>query len=92
MDPVGVEIFELEGNWELDDTPVDIESRSDLWSITRNGRRATLNVPDNLTLDGDEIETGTQVSRKLLVRASVQTVNDSALPVFARAGNENLRT
>ena len=92
MDPVGIEIFALEGNWELDGNPIDISNSTNIWSITRNGRRATLNVPDNLTLDGDEIETGTQVSKKLLVRVTVQTVSDSSLPVFARAGNENSRT
>ena len=93
-DAPGIEIFQLDpgGEWELDGDTIDINQRSDLWSITRNGRRATLNVPSGLLLDGDPIESGTQVSRHLFVRAHVQTVAESGLPVFAQTGNENRRS
>jgi hypothetical protein len=90
-DPVGIEIFRMDGVWELDGALVNISTRSDLWQVSRNGRRAVLNVPTGLTLDGEEIITGAQVSRSVTVRAKVLLVKDTELPVFARRGQEGTR-
>lgn len=80
-DPIGIEFVRLEGDWELDGAAVDINTTPSLWSVTLKGHRARLSVPDGLTLDGDEIVTGTQVSRKLFVKARVLGIPASSLVV-----------
>lgn len=90
-DPAGIEIFRLQGDWELNGASVDIANTPDIWSISRNGRRATLTIPDGLTVDGDKIETGAQVSRLVNVRVNVHTVLNVTLPVSSQLGNETSR-
>ena len=93
-DPVGVEIVALDGIWEVDGQQIDINapaSNQGAWTVSRNGRRAVLTVQDGLTLDGEVITTGTQVAKALRVRARVITAPETALPVWARIGNESLR-
>jgi hypothetical protein len=79
-DPIGIAIVRLEGDWEQGGISIpDINSVTALWKITHGGRRAVLTVPTDLTLDGSPIVTGTQVSRKLFVKATVDAVNASDL-------------
>lgn len=82
-DPVGIEILDLSGDWEVDGTTVDIND-SEFWTVSLGGRRAVLEVPEGLTLDGDEIETGTQVSRFLEVGASLNVADANDLPTGMR--------
>lgn len=87
IDPVGVEIDRLDGKWELAGEPIeDINTESDIWSISHGGRFAVLNVPDGLTMDGNEIITGAQVSRNLFVRARILETADFNLPIWAQRG------
>lgn len=91
-DPVGIEIVKLEGSWAINGTSIpNVNTDPSIWSVSRNGRRATLTVKPGLTLDGNAITTGTQVSRVLKVHARVQTVPDAELPIWARLGNEGTR-
>lgn len=92
-DPVGIEILELTGIWELDGAAIDINDpgvQEGLWTVVRGGRRAELNVMPGLRLAGQPITSGAQVARNLRVGASVVHVSDTRLPVWARTGNESL--
>ncbi len=81
-DPIGIEIVRLGGDWEIDGVPVlDIHANSTLWSVSLGGHRARLTVPEELTLDGDPIESGTQISRELFVKARVTGVPAASLPI-----------
>lgn len=96
IDPIGIFIDRLSGNWTLEDNQIDINDQSSTnvrWKVSRNGRRATLQVKGNseLLLDGDKIESGSQVADKLFVGASVAIVSDADLPEWARIGKENLQ-
>ncbi|MEO1680734.1 MAG: hypothetical protein AAFU80_21525 [Pseudomonadota bacterium] len=96
VDPVGIFISRIEGGvWRIGGTQIAINdpiSNEGRWTISRNGRRASLKVggAERLTLDGDEIETGTQVSEKLIVAATVASALDADLPEWARRGKEDL--
>src|SRR5204863_4343667 len=53
-DPAGVRIVALEGVWKIGTKVIDINdpaSNSGTWKVSRNGRRAVLTIPANLTLD-----------------------------------------
>jgi len=81
-DPIGIEFVRLSGDWELDGVPVpDMNAEPSLWSVSLGGHRARLTVPEELTLDGDSIETGTQVSRELFVKSRVLGVPAASLPI-----------
>lgn len=80
-DPVGIEITRLGGGWEIDGNLVpDINADPALWVVSHGGHRGVLTVPAGLRLDGDPIESGTQVSRVLFVHSRVQTVDLATLP------------
>jgi hypothetical protein len=90
VDPVGVVILGLQGIWKVNARQIDINA-SDLWTIERNGRRATLNVPANLTIVDNPIESGTEVAARLSVGAAVQFAPDAVLPEWSRMGQETSR-
>jgi hypothetical protein len=93
-DPVGVRILRLAGDWAIDGRPFDINGRQDegsIWTISRNGRRAVLALSDAVTMDGSQIQSGAQVANNLFVGATVISAPDSALPAWARAGQESSR-
>jgi hypothetical protein len=91
-DPAGVRILRLEGRWKINNQDVDINDptkNNGAWVVTRGGRRAVLSVPAGLTVEGDELLTGAQVSRKLKVAADLLAAPNSALPEWARTGAES---
>lgn len=91
-DPAGVRMLKLEGVWKIGNQAVDINDPSKnqgAWVVTRNARRAVLTVPPGMTLDGDALITGAQVSRKLKVAADLLTAPNAALPEWARIGVES---
>jgi hypothetical protein len=93
-DPAGVQILRLQGIWKLDGRQIDINDPSTnrgVWRILRNGRRAVLDIPPSLTIVDDPITSGTQVAAKLMVGATVQAAPESALPAWARVGQESSR-
>ena len=95
IDPVGIFIRRMAGTWNLGDNQIainDPQGNDGRWEVSRNGRRGRLKVggTQRLMLDGDEIETGTQVSDKLFVAATVASALDSDLPEWARRGKEDL--
>jgi len=93
-DPAGIRVIELGGNWKFDGQQIDINDAGehhDVWKISRNGRRATLNVTPLLTLDDDPIVSGTQVSRVLRVGAQVVSALETDVPAWARTGQESSR-
>ena len=85
-DSPGIQILRLGGFWAKDGVPVDINA-SPAWVISRGGHRGVL-TPEGLTLGGAPVVSGAQVSRVLRVGANVLTAPESALPVWARMGNE----
>ena len=95
QDPIGIAIDRLTGNWTLNGATVDIATATvngaQLWSIERNGRRAVLHIPagTNLQLNGVPVSSGAQVSRVLIVAATVVTASSDLVPAWARTGNEN---
>jgi hypothetical protein len=94
VDPAGIKIVELTGQWQLNGTELDINDPAQnqhLWTIAHNGRRAVLEIPLGLTLNQEPITTGAQVSRVLKVAADVVTAPDGALPAWARTGSEGSR-
>ena len=96
IDPIGIFINQLAGIWTLGGAqlPINIpEANQGRWDVTRNGRRGRLKIggSERLLLDGDEIESGAQVAKKLFVAAEVATVSDTELPEWARIGKENLQ-
>jgi hypothetical protein len=95
-DPAGIHIDKLEPNaqWTLDGQAIDINdpaTNQGIWVVSRNGRRGVFNVPDGLRVGGNRIQTGAQLSKHLIVGASVIHAPDAALPAWARAGNEGTR-
>ena len=94
VDPVGIRIKELIGIWEIGGSQVDINDPSDnqgAWVISRNGRRAVLDVTKGVTLGGLAIETGAQVANQLQVEADVISASESSLPEWAKTGQEFMR-
>ena len=96
IDPIGISVDQLAGNWTLGGQQIDINDAGashGRWEVTRNARRATLHVAgdEELRLDGDPIESGSQVADKLFVAATVMTAADEDLPEWARTGKEFLQ-
>jgi hypothetical protein len=90
-DPVGVRILKLEGIWKIDGQQVDINDPTrnrGAWLVTRNGRRAVLDVTTGVTMVDDPIRTGTQVSAALSVGVVVLSAPEGDLPEWARTGQE----
>lgn len=91
-DPAGVRMLRMEGVWRINAQQMadinDPDHNQGIWVVSRNDRRGVLNVVDGLTLDGNPITSGTQVSRKLRVEAKLLTATENALPDWARRGNE----
>lgn len=92
-DPIGIFISRLNGIWEVDGHQLDINdenSNQGRWVLSHNRRRGTLHVGGNgtLTLDGDQIESGAQISKSLIVAANVVSADAAAIPEWARTGNE----
>jgi len=90
VDPVGVVIDRLGGIWKRGGKQIDINA-SGLWTVNRNGRRATLEVPRDLTVVDAPIETGAAVAARLTVRADVMFAPDAGLPEWSRVGQESSR-
>jgi hypothetical protein len=93
-DPVGVRILRLRGIWKIAGRPVDLNdpgSNGGAWTISRNGRRAVLDVSLGVTLGDDPITSGAQVSTELLVAADVISAPEASLPAWARTGHESTR-
>jgi|GEM_PF-2347372 len=91
QDPVGVVIRSLNGTWRAGDTLIDINdpaTNRGMWSVSRNGRRASLKVQDGLTVDNDRIDTGTQISRLLTVGSQVIS---SASPSSSRPRGRSVK-
>lgn len=94
VDPVGIRIKELLGSWEIGGVPVDINDNNDnqgAWIISRNGRRAVLDVTKGVTLGGSAITSGAQVSNELQVEADVISAPETSLPDWAKTGQEFMR-
>jgi hypothetical protein len=91
QDPAGVRILRLEGVWQMNGHQLDVNDPAQnqgIWVVSRNGRRGVLTVSNGLTLDGNTITSGTQVSRKLRVVATLLATPEATLPDWARRGNE----
>lgn len=94
QDPAGIRIQQLQGIWKIDGQQIDIndqENNQGVWKITRNGRRATMDLTTGITMGDDVITSGAEVSTQLLVSATVLSVPDAQLPEFAKAGHESSR-
>ena len=88
QDPAGVTILRLAGTWRINGASIDINdpsSNSGAWTISRNGRRATLRIVDGLTINNNPIVSGTQVSRLLDVGAEVISAAENDLNSEAMA-------
>lgn len=95
VDPVGIKIEQLTGIWEIGGSQVDINDPSNnqgAWVISRNGRRAVLDLTKGVTLSGFAIESGAQVANQLQVAADVISASESSLPDWAQTGQESMRT
>lgn len=93
-DPVGIKIIELQGSWKINGMEIDINDPKDnkgAWVVSRNGRRAVLDITEGITIDGRSITSGTQVSTKLKVSADVISVEETGLPQWAKTGQESSR-
>lgn len=92
-DPAGIQILRLEGTWEINGQPIDINDEQlnqGVWKVTRNKHRATLDLSKNVTIAGEPITSGAQVAAKLVVGAEVLFTADKNLPVWAQMGKERL--
>ena len=88
-DAVGIHLVRLNGGWRVDGAQIDINDLSanqGVWSVDRNGRRGTLDLTKDVTVNGDAITSGTQVSLLLDVGADVVSVPTSDLLPSAAAG------
>jgi len=95
-DPSGIRIVEMRGVWKVNGNVIgDINDSAvnlGIWTVSRNGRRAVLKVEGGLTLGDDPIVTGAQVSLSLVVGANLLAAPESSLPIWARTGNEGMRS
>ena len=90
-DPCGVGIRSLAGNWTMGGEPLDINdpaTNQGLWTVSRNGRRAVLSIPDDLRLNDDRVQSGARVADNLFVGADAVAAPDASLPEWARTGSE----
>ena len=93
-DSAGIRIIRLDGSWKVDSQTVDINNEGanqGVWSVSRNGRRAILDLTKNVTLADDPVTTGAQVSRVLFVGSDIFAAPEIALPDWAKKGNEGMR-
>lgn len=93
-DPVGIKIIELKGIWNINGTRIKVNDPSAnqrVWVVSRNGRRAVLDVTKGVTVDGKPISSGTQVSTQLQVGADVISAAENVLPEWAKTGQESSR-
>ena len=91
-DPAGIAIRRLAGSWTLDGQAIDMndpDAAQGCWTVSRNGRRAVLEVPPGLRLNDQTIDSGAIVADHLFVGADAIAAPDAALPEFARTGAEN---
>ncbi|MEO0947019.1 MAG: hypothetical protein AAFY11_02525 [Cyanobacteria bacterium J06641_5] len=94
QDPPGIEILRLVGLWQSNGQAIDINNpavNQGIWSISRNGHRAVLNVSPGLTISGAPITSGAQVAAQLQVGASVVSAPEAVLPDWAKTGEESSR-
>ncbi|WP_017318538.1 hypothetical protein [Mastigocladopsis repens] len=94
QDPVGIKMLRLEGLWNIKGQQIDINDPSEnqgAWVISRNGRRAVLDVTQEVTIENTTITTGAQVAAKLTVGADVIAAPESVLPDWAQTGEESSR-
>jgi hypothetical protein len=94
QDPVGIKMLRLEGIWNIEGEQIDINDPSEnqgAWVISRNGRRAVLDVTKGVTIENTTITSGAQVAAKLTVGADVIVAPESVLPDWAQTGEESSR-
>lgn len=91
QDPFGIKILKLEGIWKIGGKEIDINNPKEnlgVWSISRNGRRAVLDVSKGVTIENTTITSGAQVATKLRVSAAVISAPKAVLPVqYTQAKN-----
>jgi hypothetical protein len=95
QDPCGIRIVGLNtaGVWTEDGQVVDVNDQSanrGIWTVTRNGRRATFTFTGDIRLNGATVTTGAELSQQLFVAADVIHARNADLPPWARRGNEHL--
>lgn len=91
-DPGGVRMVEMKGVWKVNNTVININDPTNnqgAWTVTRNGRRAVLKVVAGLKMDTKPLVTGAQISRNLTVASDLLAIQNSALPDWARIGEES---
>lgn len=94
VDSVGIKIKQLLGGWEIGGVSVNMNDTMDnqgAWIVSRNSRRAVLDVTKGVTLGGSPITSGAQVSNELQVDADVISAPESSLPDWAKTGQESMR-
>ena len=84
-DPCGVRIIGLDPTvqWTVDGQAVDMNDETNnrgIWKVTRNGRRGTFTFHGDVRLAGVKIRTGTDLSRQLIVGATVLHAPNTSLP------------
>jgi hypothetical protein len=93
-DPVGISIMTLEGIWKINNKQIDINdpaTNKGVWALSRGNRRGVLKVVAGLTVDGDPITSGAQVSTRLKVGSTVIAASEAVLPEWSRMGKETSR-
>ena len=73
-DPVGVRLLTLGGFWKVQGVDVDINDpamNQDVWQLSRNGRRAVLDLSSGVLLNDEPVLSGAQVAAVLMVGAEV---------------------
>lgn len=91
-DPAGIAIRRLEGDWTLNSQAIDINdpnAAQGTWTVTRNGRRAVLEISPGLRLNNETIDTGARVADHLIVGAAAIAALNVNLPEFAQTGFES---
>jgi len=95
VDPTGIRVKELLGSWEIGGISVDINDTKDnqgAWLLSRNGRRAVLDLTKGVVkLGGNTITSGAEVSTELQVEANVISAPEASLPTWAKTGQEFMR-
>ena len=92
-DSAGIQILQLTGTWKINGQAIDINdpaTNQGAWTLSRNSRRGVLTVVPGLTLGDDELLTGAQVSRFVIVAAALLATPEANLPIWAQKGNEGL--
>ncbi|MBW4626316.1 MAG: hypothetical protein KME49_12640 [Brasilonema octagenarum HA4186-MV1] len=92
QDPVGIKMLRLEGIWKIGGQEIDINDTSEnqgAWVVSRNGRRAVLDLSKGVTLENTPISSGAQVAAKLSVGANVILAPEAVLPEWAQTGEES---